>query len=232
MKRLPLFVTVVLTTVLALGAAAQTRILVTEVSGVVERVDTSPDERLARGDWLPEGAEVRTGERSRLTLRVPGGSYLRLSGNSRIRLDNLGSPSGPTRGEFHVSRGLSAVVVATDLDQRFVVTTPTSSAAVRGTVFFVGVDEAKNLGWVCGLAGEVEVEISNQEETFAVTPNWGVWFEEGSGTIVAARELTEEERQSYYLLAGEDGVVGGLEAAEIEQRLERAYEDRGVIGGY
>ncbi len=140
--------------------------------------------------------------------------------------------SGKKAGEFHISRGLSAVVVATDLDQRFVVTTPTSSAAVRGTVFFVGVDEAQNLGWVCGLAGEVEVEISNQEETFAVTPNWGVWFEEGSGVIVAARELTEEERQSYYLLAGEAGVIGGLEAAEIEQHLERAAEDRRVSDDY
>lgn len=201
------------------GALAERAALVTEVVGVAERVDAGSAVRLEVGDWLSEGTEVRTGGRSRLTLRVPGGSYLRLDSETRMRLGNLGSPSGPVRGAFAVRSGLAAVVVpALRSEQSFIVDTPTSSAAVRGTVFYVGVDPERELEWVCGMAGEVEVSIAARPESVEVTPNWGVWFD-SAGEVVALRELTAEEREHYVELSGPDAVQGGLDAELIEELM-------------
>jgi hypothetical protein len=112
--------------------------LVLEVKGRVQwRADAKADWRkAARDDVLKPGAEIRTGLRSSLALRVGKNATLRIGRSTRIELPTIVQKDDrlETRAVFH--RGKADFKVdAVGFENDFKVVTPTTTLAVRGTGF-------------------------------------------------------------------------------------------------
>jgi hypothetical protein len=205
MTRKLLFVMFLLTALITPLAAHV--LVVYEVTGVAERVDVEPVVRLSLHDELPEGAVVQTGSHSGLVLKRVDGSILRLDSNTRMRIDRLGELGYPLHGEFSVIMGIvGAAVQRVTADHPFVVRTPSTTAAVRGTRFVSGMDEeGKEL--LCTTEGAVDATLPGVEEPIAVEVGDGVWLDPESSEV-EARPMTEAEFDRYNALSAPlDAVV-------------------------
>lgn len=110
------------------------------VKGLVERKEPGATDwhHVQPGDRLPEGAEVRTGDKSRVELTTPQGHRLRLAPGTLVQLSSL--QDGKTKTYLARGKVLSQVKPLKPLEQ-FAIQTPTAVCAVRGTEFVTGTDE-------------------------------------------------------------------------------------------
>ncbi|MCD4732627.1 FecR family protein [bacterium] len=202
MKHGSLFTLLILAALIT-PVAAHT-LVVYEVTGVAERVDVEPTLRLSLRDELPEGAVVQTGSHSGLVLRRVDGSVLRLDSNTRLRIDRLGELGYPLRGEFSVIMGIvGAAVQRVTADHPFIVNTPSTSAAVRGTRFVSGIDEGgKEI--LCTTEGAVDASLPGADEAVSVEKGDGVWLDPESGEV-DARPMTDAEFNRYNALSAPAG---------------------------
>lgn len=100
-----------------------------------------------KGDTIGKDNEVRVGERSRIELRFPDGTLMRLSERSRLSMNEVLFSSKTERKNVKV--GLAAgklwanVKKLMTADSSVEVKTTNAVAGVRGTVYRVNVDEDK-----------------------------------------------------------------------------------------
>ena len=130
-------ITAVLLIALTVPAAAQTSAVVESFSGKVEY-------QSAGGAWtavstglsIPQGATISTGFRSEAVLRI-GDSTLTVRPLTRMRIDELAEREGTVKTDLYLRVGrVKAEVRRTGgLQQEFRLTSPVSTAAVRGTSF-------------------------------------------------------------------------------------------------
>jgi hypothetical protein len=123
------------------GAAAPPSASVTFLSGEATRQAGGRTEKLAPGSLVHQDDLVETGDRTRLELKLPDRSVLRLGPRSTLRLTT--ATFGATAGDRSVSASLlvgqiwAKVEKAVGGESRFEVQTKNAVAGVRGTTFRV-----------------------------------------------------------------------------------------------
>jgi ferric-dicitrate binding protein FerR (iron transport regulator) len=174
----------VLTLLLLLPSAvwAQASLKVSSVSGAVEwrAVSGKSFRPLASAQPVQVGDEVRTGPDAQLILEVPDGSYMVVSENSKLIVEDFWSGNLRSLMNLMVGQVRFYVQRLGGRPNPYRVTTPTALIAVRGTTFDVIVDEAQNAEVRC-LEGRVAVETVG-------LPNREVILEPGRKTLVRPGE--------------------------------------------
>src|SRR5947209_11807024 len=161
---------------------AQGTLKVSSVSGPVQwrAVCNKPFSLLTPGKIVLVGDEVRTGPDAQLILEVPDGSYMVVSENSKLIVEDFWSGNLRSLMNLMVGRVRFYVQRLGGRPNPYRVTTPTALIAVRGTIFEVNVDEAQFAEVRC-LEGRVAVETVG-------LPDREVILEPGRKTLVRPGE--------------------------------------------
>ena len=161
---------------------AQGTLKVSSAAGPVEwrAVSDKPFTLLAPGQSIQVGDEVRTGPGAQLILEVPDGSYMVVSENSKLIVEDFWSGNLRNLINLMVGRVRFYVQRLGGRPNPYRVTTPTALIAVRGTTFEVNIDESQ-LAEVRCLEGRVAVETVG-------LPDREVILEAGRKTLVRPGE--------------------------------------------
>ena len=176
MRRSALFLLLILVPTVVL---AQNVVRVSSVSGPVE---WKPVTAAKFAPWqlsvamVHVGDQVRTGPGGMLTLELADGSYMVVSENSTLTIQDFWSPNLPNLVKLMMGRVRFYIQRLGGKPNPYNVQTPSALIAVRGTIFDVMVDES-NVTEVSCLDGSVAVE------TFGI-PDREVVLEPGSKTQV------------------------------------------------
>lgn len=128
---------------LAWMRAEATDARVLEVSGTAERESAGRTEPIVPGMGVGEGALIRSGDDSSLTLEFPDGSRSLVGANTEIRVHRLQRlrASDGQQTEIELRGGeLENNVERANPGGRYIIRTPAAVAAVRGTGFRVAAD--------------------------------------------------------------------------------------------
>lgn len=176
----------------------QGEIRVFQVKGVVEIVDRENNviERVKRGQVLKQGVILKSGEDSGALLMLSNGSTMNLGANSRFEIavflqESFDQSKGrfamlkedPSTSKMHafLHQGeLLGNVKKLHTSSTFAVETPTGTAGVRGTTFYVsfGVDEA---------TGDYMMRISNLDGSVVVESPLGAQVVMSDGSVAAGK---------------------------------------------
>ena len=153
---------VLLTTLLLLlppGLWAQAALRVSSVVGPAEwrPVSAKLFKPLAPAQPVQAGDEVRTGAGAQLILEVPDGSYMVISENSKLIVEDFWSGNLRSLVNLMVGKVRFYVQRLGGRPNPYRVTTPTALIAVRGTIFEIAIDEVQIAEVRC-LEGRVAVE--------------------------------------------------------------------------
>ncbi len=170
-RRLPVGAKLDIPVALLRTTPAQAR--VASYRGQVSAVVQGADVPLSRGMLLPEGSVVATGPNSSVRLALTDGSQVALPSQSRIRIDVLRHTpmTGSIERTFTLEAGRSEATVTPMTKPRdgFIIRTPLSVTAVRGTVFRVAYDAQSQRAWTEVVDGTVNVA-SPIDGSASVTP--------------------------------------------------------------
>jgi hypothetical protein len=134
-------------------AAAQARVRAATVSlleGTAQmRRGPGVPRDLREGSSVQQGDAVETGDDSRLELKLPEGSALRLGPRARLLLAAAHFGGGPARRQLSVKlffgKVWAKVTSAVGADQTFQIETENAVAGVRGTAFRVDAHEDRSV---------------------------------------------------------------------------------------
>src|SRR2546425_2528802 len=132
---------------------------VSSAAGPVEgrAVSNKPFTVLTPGRIIQVGDEVHTGPAAQLILEVPDGSYMVISENSKLIVEDFWSGNLRSLMNLMVGKVRFYVQRLGGRPNPYRVTTPTALIAVRGTIFEIAIDEAQIAEVRC-LEGRVAVE--------------------------------------------------------------------------
>src|SRR5262245_61893165 len=136
---------------------------VVRVSSVSGKVDWKPVNAAQFTPWQPSvaivhvGDQVRTGPGGMLTLELADGSYMVVSENSTLTIQEFWSPTLPNLVKLMMGRVRFYIQRLGGKPNPYNVQTPSALIAVRGTIFDVMVDEVNVTEDSC-LDGSVAVE--------------------------------------------------------------------------
>jgi len=152
---------VLLTTLLVLlpyGLWAQS-LRVSSVTGLAEwrPVSSKLFKTVGAAQMVQVGDEVKTGPGAQLILEVPDGSYMVVSENSKLIVEDFWSGDLRSLVNLMVGKVRFYVQRLGGRPNPYRVTTPTALIAVRGTIFEIAIDEAQIAEVRC-LEGRVAVE--------------------------------------------------------------------------
>ncbi|MEI7672200.1 MAG: FecR domain-containing protein, partial [Deltaproteobacteria bacterium] len=137
------FVILALLLIVPLTGHAATAGKFTSVEGNVDVTSPGKEARPANiGDPLNVGDIIRTKSKSKCEVAFPDGSILRLSENSRLRVNEFAQERGKRNATLDLFRGkiqsvVMAVAGAPAGQSKYEIHTPTAVCGVRGTTFFV-----------------------------------------------------------------------------------------------
>ena len=102
--------------------------------------------KLAKGTKIPAGAKVKTLQKTRVEFKLPDGSYIRFSENTTFTMVDLAYKARKKKGflfRVRVFLGRSWANTRKMLDRRskFEITSKTSVAGVRGTIYRMDVEK-------------------------------------------------------------------------------------------
>src|SRR5437763_1161733 len=141
------------------GLWAQAGLKVSSITGPVEwrSASSKPFTTVATAQTVQVGDEVRTGPGGQLILEVPDGSYMVVSENSKLTIEDFWS--GNLRSIMNLMMGQARFYIKKlgGSPNPYSVRTPTALIAVRGTIFDVIVDATQNSEVQCR-DGQVKVE--------------------------------------------------------------------------
>ncbi len=130
---------------------------------------------VAMGSGVAEGAEILTGRDASVSVESGDGSRFSLPSNTRVRVARLRRVllTGDLDRVFATAQGRGEwrAAPAPTPESRFMVTTPVSVSAVRGTEFRVGYEDAAVAGVTEGAVG---VSGSNPDRAVALPKGKGV----------------------------------------------------------
>jgi ferric-dicitrate binding protein FerR (iron transport regulator) len=127
------------------------------------------------GSVVKAGDHLITGPQSLAIVRLDGGVTLRIEPSSEIRLQLVndktqGNRIGVLRGSL-ISRLQRS---AEETQQPLTIQTRQAAMGVRGTLFFVGIEEQKDEVWMCVQEGSVEVRGREDSSRYMVKAGEGV----------------------------------------------------------
>lgn len=136
---------------------------VVAVRGPAEVIDPLNGKQVLRQDMLlPIGSQLLTGADASVTLRFADDSRLQLRENSQLLLDQLSSYGDTgmvdTRVRLQRGRSSSRVTPARGPASRFIITAPTATSSVRGTVFRVSAGDSSHRAATEVMEGRVQVD--------------------------------------------------------------------------
>jgi hypothetical protein len=134
------------------------------------------------GMTVTEGARVVTGEASRCDIVFGGKNVIRIFSDSKVRLDL-------PRGEIDVEHGALGAVfhrlksLVAD-GERFILTSPTVAAGVRGTAFYIRSRNPEET-YFCTCRGRIDLEDPDGEHRReTANANHGAyWYRKTDGTF-------------------------------------------------
>lgn len=141
------------------------------------------------GDKITEGSVIRTGNGSRLTLNVEGSEF-KLAPNTEIELNSL--PLDKKDGKVNVTRGFTWYKMINLKGNQFSVSTPTTTAGVRGTAFSAMYDHRKNESKNCICEGSVNVAGGKEDKPMLLSA--------GSGASVSKNGKLQEESYKEFIV--------------------------------
>jgi len=136
---------------------------VVAVRGRVQVQDSDNGSRAVIQDMLlPIGSTLQTGAEASVTLAFADDSRLQLRENSQLQLDQLSSYGATgmvdTRLRLQRGRSSSRVTPARGPASRYIITAPTATSSVRGTVFRVSAGAAGAIAATEVMEGRVQVD--------------------------------------------------------------------------
>ncbi|SOR62896.1 Sigma factor regulatory protein, FecR/PupR family [Leptospira interrogans serovar Manilae] len=120
-------------------------------------------EPLKPNDFLEEGDLISTGNGSRITVHYKGSEF-KIQQNSKVKLSNL--PEKSKLGVLEVNQGFAWFKIVNLKGKKFEVTTPNSTAGVRGTSFSAFYDPKTRESSFCTCEGKVSISDSTGKEIF------------------------------------------------------------------
>ena len=121
----------------------------------------SGSQPVRKGMRLPMGSEIQTGADASVTLEFADDSHLLLRENAQLQLDQLSSYGSTgmvdTRIRLQRGRSSSRVTPARGPASRYMITAPTATSSVRGTVFRVNAGGATAAASTEVMEGRVQV---------------------------------------------------------------------------
>ena len=171
--------------------------------GTVEVQSGSGDFAAATdGQTVAEGDTIRTGSDGRASIDWPDGSVTRLDVDTTFRIDRLRSgsvlaPSTSVEATQDTGNTYSRVTEIVEGGDRFSIDTPTASAAVQGTEYYVLVDGDSST--VVVTDGAVVVTGSSGEEVVVAAGETVVVNEDGSidGPFPTPADLLDDDWVRY-----------------------------------
>ena len=130
--------------------AAQNEVLVTRIDGAAQAFapGMATGARLKKGDRLTKEHEVKVGEKSRVELRFPDNTVMRLAEKSTFKLSEISYNKKTETKKFKVSLSIGKmwanVRKLVTPESAVEVKTVNAVAGVRGTVYRVNVEEDKS----------------------------------------------------------------------------------------
>ena len=107
--------------------------------------DSTAGRRLKKGDVLNRGNEVKVAEKSRIEIRFPDGTVMRLSEKSHLKMSELSfnkqTDSKNVKVDLSLGKLWAKVKKLSTSDSSVEVKTTNAVAGVRGTVYRVNVEE-------------------------------------------------------------------------------------------
>ncbi len=144
----------------------------------VQKSGKSSWEPLKPNDFLEEGDLISTGNGSRITVHYKGSEF-KIQQNSKVKLSNL--PEKSKRGVLEVNQGFAWFKIVNLKGKKFEVTTPNSTAGVRGTSFSAFYDPKTRESSFCTCEGKVSISDPTGKEI--------LFQEKGEGTIVSSKDI-------------------------------------------
>jgi len=178
------------------AAAGRSFVLVTDTATVPQLIQA--------------GDELRTSAGAEIMLGVPDGSYMVVSPNSHLVIEDFWSGSLRSIMNLMVGRVRFTIQKLGGRPNPYSVTTPTALIAVRGTVFDVIVDEAQNSEVLC-LEGSVTVEnIAFSDREVVLTPGLRTLVRPNEIPLRPAPELDRNRKIAIHQKStpNADGLVG------------------------
>ncbi|MBE0304571.1 FecR family protein [Leptospira interrogans] len=170
----------------------------------VQKSGKSSWEPLKPNDFLEEGDLISTGNGSRITVHYKGSEF-KIQQNSKVKLSNL--PEKSKRGVLEVNQGFAWFKIVNLKGKKFEVTTPNSTAGVRGTSFSAFYDPKTRESSFCTCKGKVSISDPTGKEI--------LFQEKGEGTIVSSKDI-EIKKLEY------KGIIKKLNTLSgFEERLKK-----------
>ena len=123
-------------------------VIVIQGTARVYHKDAAKGRLLKKGDKVKQDQEVRVAEKSRIELRFPDGTMMRLAEKSRLKMSELAfnkqTQSKNVKVDLAVGKLWAKVKKLSTPDSSVEVKTSNAVAGVRGTVYRVNVDEDKS----------------------------------------------------------------------------------------
>ena len=109
------------------------------------------------GDDVPPGAVLATSQDSLCQVVFNAKNIVHLAANTTLRFDNAALSRGATLQKGAVAMVLRKLAPAPGNGTRFTIKTSTGVAGVRGTCFFIAMEDENNT-YICACNGSIEVD--------------------------------------------------------------------------
>lgn len=184
------------------------------VIGKAEVIRNGKEFTARPGVKLQQSDILETGKKSTLVVELKAGSKLKLKESSRLAITKV---TGRESTELRLDKGaVFSSVVKRQKDENFRISSPTATAAVRGTEFFFSYGKKKDL-WLCVNEGNVAVLGTAEAAEKVVPAGEGVFI--GRKGKVTDPEALEWTKQLNWNMDPESGKL------EDKTDIKSAYKD-------
>jgi ferric-dicitrate binding protein FerR (iron transport regulator) len=179
--------------ILPSAAFAQSALRASSIVEPVEwRAASSPTFRLlAANQAVQAGDEIRTGPGGSVILTVPDGSYMVVSENSKVVVEDFWSGNFKSLMNLMLGQVRFYIQRFGGRPNPYAVRTPTALIAVRGTIFDVNVDDTQSAEVRC-LEGRVTVEnLALSDREVILEPGFKTLVRPGEAPLTPVRNEAE-----------------------------------------
>lgn len=141
-----------------------------------------------KGDTVKVGQEIETGAGSLAIVDMEGGSKLKIEPNSSVKLTLLNNEKKGSLISLLKGKIITKARKLKEGKDRLQIDARRASFAVRGTLFFVGIDNTKKQDdvWMCVEHGEVVVRGASEKKVTSVKAGEGVVVQNAQKTSTPA----------------------------------------------
>lgn len=186
---------------------------IVQLIGVVDRVEGKAEvQRQGKGRWIPLKEEmyvqtedlVHTATKSRAEIRWLDGTRMRIEPDTTLQItkSTMNTLNKAKRSEYKLEIGKVwiRIIEALSPESKFEITTPTSTAAVRGTIFSVEVQQDGTTA-VSVYDGNVTLATGNQKTTV------GEGATALSASPVAVPQVADQSREEQTQWQQQTGII-------------------------